>query len=190
MAVKVPLPLRLKVMAGGLRAVFSYPIYLVLAFASMLLALGIALWALNADLLRFVLFESGVSGYMKVEFFFGVYQSLFSEIDSLMSVVLVTFGVLFGINLSLLVFVLKRKFAQQKSLKGGGASLPGLILATIGGGCAACGTSILAPLFATFGITSVGLIRNIGLSAAFLGIALILYSAAKLSGQAASLKAY
>lgn len=185
---KVPLRLRLRVIAGGLREVLAYPSYLLIAFAGLLLGLGAALWALNTDLLRFVLFESGVSAGLKIEFFFGVYQSLFSEIGSLQSLVLVIFGVLFGINLALLVFVLKRRFRQQKSLKGSAASVPGLLLATIGGGCAACGTSLLAPLFATFGITSAGFIRDFGLVAAILGIVLISYSAAKLSEQAAALR--
>jgi hypothetical protein len=68
--------------------------------------------------------------------------------------------------------------------------MSGLILATIGGGCAACGTSILAPLFATLGVTSVGFLHNIGLAAAGLGIVIILYSVSKLSAQAASLRQY
>ena len=190
MSAKVSLSLRLKVILNGLKAVFSYPSYSVVAFVGMILALGIALWALNVDLLRFVLFESGVNASMKIEFFFGVYQSLFSEINSFQSMVLITFGVLFGLNLALLVYVLKRRFRQQKSLKGSGSSMTGLVLATIGGGCAACGVSILAPLFATAGITSVGFIRNIGLAAAILGIIIILYSASRLSEQAAALRQY
>lgn len=190
MTSKAPLSLRFKVMANGLKAVFSYPSYFVLAFIGTLAALAIALWALNAGLLRFVLFESGVSAGMKLEFFFGVYQSLFSELDSFQSLVLVVFGVLFGINLSLLVFVLRRRFAQQKSLQGSGSSMGGLVLATIGGSCAACGTSILAPLFATLGVTSAGFIRNVGLAAAILGILIITYSASRLSEQAASLRQF
>jgi hypothetical protein len=187
---KLPLKLRVQVVQNGLKAVFSYPSYLVIAFIGMIVGLAAALWALNLDLLRFVLFESGVVPGVKIEFFFGVYQSLFSEIGSFQSLVLVMFGVLFGANIALLVYVLKRRFKQQKSLQGSGTSMTGLILASIGGGCAACGTSILAPLFATLGITSLSFIRNVGLVAAIVGIVVIFYSVIKLSEQAAALRQY
>jgi hypothetical protein len=187
---KPPLKLRAKVVSNGLASVFSYPSYLLIAFISALVGLGTALWSLNLELLSFVLFESGVDTGLKIEFFFSIYQSLFSEVGSLQSLLLAIFGVLFGINIAVLIFVLKRRLKQQKSMKGGGGSMFGLVLATIGGGCAACGTSILAPLFATLGITSLPFIRNLGLAAATLGIVIIFYSLVKLSEQAASLREY
>jgi hypothetical protein len=185
---KVPLKLRLKVVLNGLRAVFFDPYYILIALVVGFLALGAALWALNADLLKFILFESGVSLDLKIEFFLAVYLALFSELDSLLSLVLVVFAVLFGINIALLVYVLPKRFSQQKKLRQTGGSVFGLVLATIGGGCAACGTSILAPLFATLGITSVAFIRNVGVIAAIAGVMIISYAVYKLAQQAASLK--
>jgi len=85
--------------------------------------------------------------------------------------------VLFGINLALLVFVLRNRGFKLIPKKSG---LGGFAFAIIGGGCIARGTSIIAPLLATLGATSAPFVRDPGAIFNWLGSLLIAYSIYKL----------
>lgn len=163
--------------------VFSNPAYWLTFFASTLLIMGFIIWSLNYELIGYILLDAPLTFWGKLEFFLDGYRSLFISFDSIQSFGILLFSVAFGINTSMLIFALKRSKQQpQKKGKAAGASSSlALGSAVIGGGCIACGTSLITPLLTTLGLTSVGLVRNIGSFFLYAGSLLTIYSIYKLS---------
>ncbi|PJE65192.1 hypothetical protein COU91_03080 [Candidatus Saccharibacteria bacterium CG10_big_fil_rev_8_21_14_0_10_47_8] len=169
--------LKLKISLRSALKVFRRPAYIVLALLTTLVASGSILWSLNLDLLRYIIFEAPISALAKVDFFFDIYKGVYTDFSSAQSTLVVIFSVLFGINLALLVFVLKHRGFKAIPKKSGAG---GFALAIIGGGCIACGTSLIAPLLATFGASATPLIRDLATVFTFIGSLLIIYSIYKL----------
>jgi hypothetical protein len=161
--------------------VLMRPAYFLLAILGTLLASGSILWSLNLDLARYIWLEAPISLPTKLGFFFDVYKSIYTTYSSVQGTTIVVFSILFGINLSLLVFVLKHRGFQAIPKKSG---IGGFAVAIVGGGCIACGTSLLAPLLATFGATATPLIRDLATIFMSVGIVLITYSIYKLGAVA------
>lgn len=169
--------LKLKISLRSALKVFVRPSYILLALFGTLLASGLILWSLNLDLLRYIIFEAPVSASIKFSFFFDTYKSIYTTFNSIQGTGIVVFSVLFGVNLALLVFVLRHRGFKSIPKKSG---VSGFALAIIGGGCIACGTSIIAPLLATLGATSAPFVRDLGTLFNWLGSLLIAYSIYKL----------
>lgn len=170
--------LKAKVAYKNVARVLLNPSYLALAVLSAFLVLGVILWSLNLSLLRYVLIDSGIGASDKLTFFLSVYQGIFSSYDSLQAVSMIIFSTLFGVNIAVLVFVL----INQRSRKALPASSAlGLGAAVIGGGCIACGTSLLAPILTTLGLFGASsLIEMLGAVFTLLGVSMVLWSLYKL----------
>lgn len=176
---KLPLKVRISFALKALGHVFIRPKYLLLSIFSSILMIGFILWSLNLDLLVYIIFNAPISILDKVEFFIYGYQSLFTTLDSVLSLGIIVFGILFGINLSLIVYVIRNIGYKNIPKKSGGGAF---IFAILGGGCIACGTSILAPLLASLGaVGSSALMRDLGAIFNWLGSILLVYSIFKLT---------
>lgn len=169
--------LKLKVSLRAALKVLRKPAYILLALASMVFASGFILWSLNLELLQYILFESPLAPIEKVEFFFNVYRDIYTTYNGIEGTGIILFSVLFGINTALLVFVIKNQGFASVPKKSG---IGGFVLAIVGGGCIACGTSVLAPLLATVGATSVIFARELAVLLNLGGVVLIGYSIYKL----------
>ena len=130
---------------------------------------------------KYILFGSGISIGLKTEFFFGVYRDIFVNYEAVQALVIIIFSVLFGINSALVIFVLKNQDYRSIPKKSG---FGGLVFAVVGGGCLACGTSILYPLLITFGLSTTVVAQQIGLVLSAVGSLLLLFSIYKLGGVA------
>ncbi len=151
-----------------------YPLFILVTLLLTVLIFGILLWLFNLGLLAYVLFRSPFSIVEKLGFIFSVYTSVFSNFDTPQAIVLVLFSVLFGMNLTMLIFILYSRGKVVKESKKTGLSL---VLAIIASGCAACGTSILTPLLVSIGASgSLALSRNLGIIISYLSLLLVLYS--------------
>jgi 4-hydroxybenzoate polyprenyltransferase len=122
----------------------------------------------------------GLSTQQKIEFFTYGYRSLFTSFDNLLSVSVISLAVLFGVNIAVLTYSLRRKTASARAT---GTSGIAATLGILSSGCAACGTSLLGPLLATLGATSITAVHNIGTAFNLIGSALLLYSIYKLALQ-------
>lgn len=170
-------PIKLKIGLGCAIKVFRRPAYIALALLAALAASGSILWSLNLNLLRYIVLEAPISAAAKVVFFFDVYKDVYTDFSSVQNTMVVIFSVLFGMNLALLIFVLKHRGLQSIPKKSG---IGGFALAIIGGGCIACGTSLIAPLLATLGAVATPLIRDLATIFTFIGSLLTMYSIYKL----------
>jgi hypothetical protein len=181
---RVPFSLQLRASLKGIKTVLRDFRYAAAAVFFAVAGLGIILWSLNYSLLGFVLFESGLPIGTKVSFVFGIYEGLFGLVDNLQSIIFVVFAALFGINLSLLIYVIvKRARFSSTHIKSAG----GFAMALLAGGCAACGASILAPILLSIGVTSLLAVHYIGILVAVLGIILTAWSLFQLGKLAATL---
>ena len=184
---KIPLELRLKVGLKGVGHVMTRPPYLFLAILVSIFSLGILLWSLNIDLLGYIFFEAPLNIIEKIDFIFDVYGSILTNYESFQAIVMVLFSLLFGINIAVLVYVMRG--GQKEAIKSK-SSVGGLSLAVIGGGCIACGTSIITPLLATLGATSsIAFTNAIGLYLNLIGIVFIVFSLISLGQRVATIQA-
>lgn len=165
---------------------FAHPAYIILALAGTLLVSGFVVWSLNGQLLAYVLFAAPITLWAKLGFLVDSYRTLFTVYDTLQSIGLVVFAVLFGINLATMVYVLRHRSAGSIPKKSG---IGGLGFAVLGGGCVACGTSVIAPLLATIGASSGPFVRDLGTAFNVFGSLLILYSLYKLGAICANIQA-
>lgn len=178
--------LKLKVSLGAVLRVLRHPGYALLSVALSGLTVLILLWFFNINLLVYVFGAANISLLDKAIFFFRGFESLVTNVDSLPAAVLLVFGVMSGINLAVLVYLLRRA-GKQAALAGGGKNAGGAVAALIGSGCAACGSSVLGPLLGLFGASiSIGVARQIGVLANIIGICLVAYSIYGLGHQVAS----
>ncbi len=161
--------------------------YILFALTMSFITLGIILWSLNLELLWYIVAQSPLNPFQKLEFVFDIYGGIASNYQSLQAMVMVLFAGLFGINAAILLYVVRG--GQKQALKSG-SSVGGLTAAVIGGGCIACGTSIITPVIASFGATAtIGLNNTIGLIVNLIGIVFICYSLIGLGQRAATISA-
>lgn len=151
-----------------------YPLLILVTIIFSAIIFGILLWLFNLALLGYVLFQAPFSAGEKFGFIFSVYGSVFTNFDTPQAMALFIFAILFGINLTMLVFVLFGRGKVVNESKKTGLSL---VFAIIASGCAACGTSILTPLLVSIGAGgSLALSRELGIVISYLSLLLVLYS--------------
>lgn len=179
--------LKLKISFVAIGRLMLKPIYGLLAIVIASITLAVVLWAFNLNLLWFVLFDSGLPLLEQFNFLAGIYGSIATNFESSLALTLVLFSILFGINMSALVFVLRQRVRAKAAA---GKSIGGLAGAIVGAACAACGTSIVAPLLSALGATgTVGLANSIGAIVNILSIGLILFAIYSLGKVVANLEA-
>ncbi len=178
--------LRSKVAFSGLVYVIKKPQYIAGSIIGAFLSSSLILWSLNLDLVKYIVFEAPISLAEKLRFFGTTYRDIFTTYESAQALGILVFSVLFGLNIALIVYVLKNQGFKDIPKKSG---FGGTIFAILSGGCVACGTSLLAPIAATLGATSGAFLRDLSLWLNWVASVLIIYSIYKLGQLAASIKA-
>ena len=180
-SLKLPLKTKLKLAAANtVKIVLKKPPYSVLALLSAFIMLTIIIWSLNYQLVGYILTNADMTILQKLRFFSYGYEALFTSFDSFLSVSIISLSFLFGINIAVLTYSLRRKTASARAT---GTSGLAATLGILSSGCAACGTSLLGPLLATLGATSLTAVHNIGAAFSILGSLLLLYSIYKITIQ-------
>ena len=86
-------------------------------------------------------------------------------------------AVLFGINIALLTYYIRRRQEKTGNTKASLASLGGIVSAGLGIGCAACGSVVLTSLLGMFGAGSLLLLLPLhGAEFGIVGLILLLVS--------------
>lgn len=183
---KISLKTKYNVTLSAIKYVLSKPAYLLISLVASLSGTGIIVWTLNLSTLKYIFFDAPINLGEKLTFFVQGYKGLFTSFDTVQSLTLIVFSILFGINLSLLIFALFSRNKEKLPGASGGVALSSAIL---GGGCIACGTSLLTPILTTLGITSVAFIRSLGSIFLVVGSILTIYSIYKLSIPIGTIKA-
>lgn len=135
-------------MARTVRLVLSVPRYALLAVLFGLLGLSVFVFARNVSVLREVILFGGLPVDNRIRVLLGMYPGLGSAYTLEQTVVLVLTAALVGVDLALLTYHL---LADAVSLRAGSGGLTGVLLGTLGGGCAACGSAVFVGILSLFG---------------------------------------
>ena len=126
------------------RLVLSGPGYALLALVASALALTVFVLAQNLPLVGDVL----VGGSLPLGTRLTVLVGLFLSFEPATTLLLLLIAALTGIDAALVTYHLRE---HHVSLGEGGGSLLGVVLGTLGAGCAACGSVLLAGVLAAVG---------------------------------------
>ncbi len=133
-----------------IRLVVSQPLYALLAVVGFVIGLSVFVLPQNVSLLETIVFNGTIPLENRLRILVNLYPYIGSAFSPLNEALLGVSGVLFGINTSMLVYHLRR---ERVSFKTGGGSVIGMLLGTMGAGCAACGAAVVTAAFSLFGAT-------------------------------------
>lgn len=137
-------------MARTARLVVTIPFYTVVALVAAVLGLTLFVLSQNLPLVEFVL-----SGSLPLESRLVIltqqYPFVGTNYDALQGVLLLVTALLIGVNTAMVVYHLRE---HALSAAQGTTSVAGVVLGTLGAGCAACGSAVLAGVLSLFGVTA------------------------------------
>jgi hypothetical protein len=156
------------------RLVVGTPLYGAVAVLVTLVALTVAVAVQNWALVSDVVLGSGVSLGARVGVLFGLYPFVGTAYTAVQGALVVTATALLGVDLALLAYQLREHGVAGKESAGG---VGGAVLASLGAGCAACGSAVLAGILSAVGAAGVlALLPLDGLEFAIVAIAMLLVS--------------
>lgn len=163
-----------RLMGRTVRLVLSIPRYAVGALVYGLVALSVFVFSRNLGLLRDVILFGDVPARARLRILAAMYPGVGPAYTPAQTLLLVTTAALVGINLALVTYHL---LEHRLSLRGGSGGLGGVVLGTLGAGCASCGSALLVGLLSLVGAS--GLLTALpldGLEFALLALALLVLS--------------
>ncbi|MDT3437625.1 hypothetical protein [Haloarcula sp. 1CSR25-25] len=156
------------------RLVLSLPQYVVLATGYAVLGLSMFVFSRNVALLQQVVFRSRLPWESRATVIVELYPFVGTAYTALQGTVLLLTAVLIGINLSVATYHVRE---HRLSVGQGSGSLGGIVLGTLGAGCAACGSAVLAGLLSVAGASGLLLALPLdGLEFSVLAVVMLLLS--------------
>lgn len=156
------------------RVVLSRPRYALEAAIVAGSSLSLFIFSQNLPLLVDVILFGTLPLEAKLGIAAGMYTGMISVSRPLTSVVLFSVAALFGLNIAMLTYYLRE---YDLSLRSGSGSLGGIVLGTLGAGCASCGSAIIAGVLSMVGGAGAATLLPLdGLEFALLAIPLIFLS--------------
>lgn len=148
--------------------------YVVLALFISFVLLVFAVWMPNLSFVKEIITSSFFSVSEKISILWsslGAFQTNFRPFGR---ITLVMISLLFGLNMSLFSFYIKRRVKLQKEA---GISFGGVVAGMLGIGCASCGSFILTFLLgASVSAALIGFLPLKGQEFAILGIVILIFS--------------
>jgi hypothetical protein len=142
------------------RLVLGAPGYALLALLTVLAGLSLFVLSLNASLAGFALTGDLALG-ARARVLVGLYPFVGSAYGPIQGTLLVLVAVLLGVDVAMATYHFRehRVGAERgASSAPGGASAVGVLLGTLGAGCAACGVPILLGVLSVLGVPSAALL--------------------------------
>lgn len=156
------------------RLVLSLPRYAGLAVVYALLALSVFVFSRNLSVLGGVILFGDLPVGARLRVLVAMYPGVGSAYTAVQTAVLFLVAALVGVDTSLATYHFRE---HRVSLREGSGSVGGLVLGTLGAGCAACGSAVLAGLLSLVGLTGVlAALPLDGLEFAVLAVAALLVS--------------
>ena len=138
----------------ALRKVFQKPAYALLALAASAVVFAFAVWFPNISLIVLVMAHPGIPLSQKLDLPISLLGSIATNFTSLSASYTIAIAVLFGINLAMIVYFLRRRIAAVKQA-GIATGFFGITSGVLGVGCAACGSLLLTSALSLFGASGV-----------------------------------
>ncbi|WP_276257817.1 hypothetical protein [Haloglomus litoreum] len=160
-----------RLMGRTARLVLGGPGYAVLALVTGVLALSLFVFSLNLPLVGFAL-SPGLPLADRLTLLVELYPFVGPAFGVVQGLLLLVVAALVGVDVSMAVYHVREHDLSAAS----GSGLVGVILGTLGAGCAACGSAVLAGLLSLLGIGSLTILPLDGLEFAILGLVAVLLS--------------
>ncbi len=134
----------------ALQKVFRKPLYALLALITGVVVFAFATWLPNIQLIATVISSPDVSFSQKLGIPISLLGSIATNFTVLSASYTIAIAILFGVNLAMVMYFLKRKISEVKQ-NGITTGFVGIASGVLGLGCAACGSFLL-----TSGLSLVG----------------------------------
>jgi hypothetical protein len=138
-------------MARTARLVLSVPTYAVVAVVAAVAALTLFVASLNVPLVSSVVVGGSLPLANRLRVLLELYPFVGTSFGTAQGVLLLVVAALSGVDVSMAVYHLRE---HGLSLQTGGTSLAGVVLGTLGAGCAACGSAVLLGVASLLGVGS------------------------------------
>lgn len=138
----------------ALQKVFRSPAYVLFALALTLGVYAIAVWLPNSSLIAIVLSSPDIPVFQKLGIPLSLLGSIITNFTTLSALSTIAIATLFGVNIAMIVYFLRRKISEAKQT-GITTGLLGMVSGIVGIGCAACGSLLLTSALALFGASSI-----------------------------------
>jgi hypothetical protein len=160
-----------RLMARTARLVLGGPGYAALALVASVAALSLFVLSLNLPLVEFALVSDLALG-SRLTILVGLYPFLGPGFGVVQGVLLLAVAALTGVDVAMAVYHVREHDLSAAT----GSGLVGVVLGTLGAGCAACGSAVLAGVLALFGVGTLTVLPLDGLEFALLGLVAVLLS--------------
>src|SRR3989344_5490677 len=138
----------------ALQKVFTKPPYILLALITSAAVFAFVVWLPNIPLIVQVMGHQGVPFSQKLALPITLLGSIITNFTLLSASYTIAIAILFGINLSMIVYYLKRRIAETKQ-SGIATGFFGIASGVISIGCAACGSVLLMSILSLLGASGV-----------------------------------
>jgi hypothetical protein len=163
-----------RLMGRTARLVLTVPVYAVLAALAAVAALTLFVVSLNVPLVMDLVVGGSLPVAGRLTILLELYPFVGTSFGPVQGLLLVVVAALTGVDVSMAVYHFRE---HGVSLREGGSSAVGVLLGTLGAGCAACGSAVLLGLLGLFGVsTSLLFLPLDGLEFALLALVIITLS--------------
>ena len=138
----------------ALQKVFRNPLYILLALTTSSVLFAFAVWFPNLPLIMEIMRHSGIPLTQRFDLPISLLGSIVTNFTLVSASYTIAIVVLFGINLAMIVYFLRRRIAEVKH-SGIATGFFGLTSGVVGMGCAACGSFLLTSTFSLFGASGI-----------------------------------
>src|SRR3989338_6876648 len=138
----------------ALQKVFQRPQYALFAFVASMTVFVFAVWLPNMPLIIKVMGHPGIPISQKLDLPISLLGSIITNFTPLSASYTVAIAVLFGINVSMVAYFLRRRVNEVKRA-GVATGLLGITSGVVGMGCAACGSFLLTSMLLIVGVSGV-----------------------------------
>jgi hypothetical protein len=160
-------------MARTARLVVTIPVYTVIAAVAAVFGLTLFVLSQNLPLAEFLLTGS-LPLDSRLVILTEQYPFVGTNYGPLQGALLVVTAALIGVNVAMVIYHLRE---HALSAAQGTTSVAGVVLGTLGAGCAACGSAVLAGVLSLFGVAaSLAVLPFDGLEFAVLALVTLVFS--------------
>ncbi|RBI60694.1 hypothetical protein DMJ13_17165 [halophilic archaeon] len=140
-----------RITVRAVRLVLSIPSYAILAAISSLVGLSLFVLSQNIPLVQAVIIGGSLPLDQRLTVLFNLYPVVGTAFSTFTTAFLLISAGLFGTNIAMVVYHFRE---HRVSVSGGTGSALGAVLGTLGAGCAACGSALIAGVLSLIGATS------------------------------------
>lgn len=138
----------------ALQKVFRKQLFALLALMVSMVVFAFAVWFPNISLIVEIMGHPGISFSQKLDLPISLLGSIATNFTLLSATYTIAIAILFGINVAMLTYFLKRRITDVRQTEIGTGFL-GIASGVLGMGCAACGSFLLTSVLSLFGVSGV-----------------------------------